>query len=495
MGTFQLFSLLLIFLLNNQTWAHRGQRGICSRENYENALKERKNNVTQPPKFQLYNSGRDEDFCQIVTLQSKTLESCSFNASLPLVMIIHGWSVDGIMESWIGKMAAAFKSREEPINVIVVDWLSSALDHYPKAVRKTRIIGIEIAEFVEWLEASIHYPKSKVHLIGYSLGAHISGFAGSFIKNEKKIGRITGLDPAGPMFEGTSSTERLSPDDAEFVDVIHTYTQEQMGVSIGIDEPVGHYDFYPNGGIYQPGCEIHNLHIHIAEYGFNAIPQTIKCSHERSVHLFIDSLLNEDKQSMGYHCKDFSTFEKGMCLSCRKGRCNTLGYNIKKKALLRRRRLFFLTLKKMPYKVYHYQFKILFISQFSQEDLNPTFTVSLTGAMQDVANIPLTPINGMKGNKTYTFLVTLDTDIGDLLEVKFRWEGVNLWTNIMNSVQTLIPWSSTDIPGLLIKTIKVKSGDTQKKMTFCSQDVDNVKVISGKEKTFVKCTNIPEIHN
>lgn len=67
---------------------------------------------------------------------------------------------------------------------------------------------------------------------------------------------FSGLDPAGPMFEGVESRRRLSPDDADFVDVLHTYTREALGVSIGIQQPIGDIDIYPNGGDIQPGCAL-----------------------------------------------------------------------------------------------------------------------------------------------------------------------------------------------------------------------------------------------
>ena len=64
---------------------------------------------------------------------------------------------------------------------------------------------------------------SDMHLIGHSLGAHVAGYAG---ENVHGLGRITGLDPAGLNYENQSARFRLDYTDAQFVDVIHTNTDD-----------------------------------------------------------------------------------------------------------------------------------------------------------------------------------------------------------------------------------------------------------------------------
>lgn len=49
-------------------------------------------------------------------------------------------------------MASALFAREPSANVVVVDWLAEAQNHYVLAARRTRAVGREVARFIDWLE-------------------------------------------------------------------------------------------------------------------------------------------------------------------------------------------------------------------------------------------------------------------------------------------------------------------------------------------------------
>ncbi|XP_054843592.1 lipoprotein lipase [Eublepharis macularius] len=401
-----------------------------------------------------------EDTCFLVPGQENSVTQCNFNHTSKTFVVIHGWTVTGMYESWVSKLVKALYKREPDSNVIVVDWLVRASQHYTISASNTELVGKDVAKFVDWMEEQFGYSLNNVHLLGYSLGAHAAGIAGKL--TNRKISRITGLDPAGPNFEYANETRRLSPDDAIFVDVLHTYTRGSPDRSIGIQKPVGHIDIYPNGGSFQPGCNLGETLLLIAEKGFQGFQeadQLVKCSHERSIHLFIDSLLYEEKPIMAYRCKSKEAFEMGLCLSCRKNRCNNLGYKVNKVRTKRSTKMYLKTRAKAPYKVFHYQVKIHFFAKKNMTETNQPFLISLFGTEEESKDIPVT-LPEISTNKTFSFLVYTAVDIGDLLIVTMKWEK--------ESIFNLKYWWNT--PEFSIQRIRVKSGETQKKLVFCSRD-------------------------
>lgn len=83
---------------------------------------------------------------------------------------------------------------------------------------------------------------------------------------------------------------------------------------------------------------------------FPAITEVLKCEHERAIDLFVDSLVNQDKPSFAFQCTDSKRFKKGICLSCRKNRCNSIGYNTRKMRSKRNTKMYLKTRANMPFR-------------------------------------------------------------------------------------------------------------------------------------------------
>ncbi|OCU02685.1 endothelial lipase [Xenopus laevis] len=433
-------------------------------------------------KFNAHFSKHDRG-CFLFPGQDECLGNCNYNTSAKTFIVIHGWSMSGLFETWLHRLVGALQEREQYANVIVVDWMNLAHQLYPDAVNNTLVVGKDIAVLMDWLQDKANLSLENVHLIGYSLGAHVAGYAGNFVTG--RIGRITGLDPAGPMFEGAEAHKRLSPDDADFVDVLHTYTREALGVSIGIQMPIGHIDVYPNGGDFQPGCGLSDV---LGAIAYGSIGDAVKCEHERSVHLFVDSLIHKDKESFAFQCTDSDRFKKGICLSCRKNRCNAIGYNAKRMRSKRNSKMFLKTRAQMPYKVFHYQMKMHIFNYKSALESEPTFSVTLMGTLNDSVPLPLAVPGEIGYNFTNTFLVYTEDNIGDLLKIHLKWDGSKqMWYSFWNSFQNY--WAKNDVTDkeLHIRRIRVKSGETQQKFTFCLENPESTLLMPGSELVFVKC--------
>ena len=94
---------------------------------------------------------------------------------------------------WIRWYKDKFLQRGS-FNVIGVYWGGGAKRNYFQAAGNTRLVGAQIAFLIERMHTVNRLSYSNVHLIGFSLGAHVAGFAGRRLRaNGHPIARITGL--------------------------------------------------------------------------------------------------------------------------------------------------------------------------------------------------------------------------------------------------------------------------------------------------------------
>ncbi|XP_065532172.1 phospholipase A1 member A isoform X3 [Lathamus discolor] len=234
--------------------------------------------------------------CGELILADDGIKNCSFNSSLDTKIIIHGFRALGTKPSWIEGLVHAILNTS-PVNVIAVDWVYGSTGAYPSAVENVTELALSISQFISKLLA-LGVSGTSIHIIGVSLGAHVGGLVGHF--HGGQLGHITGLDPAGPKYTKASPEERLDPGDALFVEAIHTDAD-----NFGIRIPVGHIDYFVNGGKDQPGCP------RFLSAGY----KYLICDHMRAVHLYVSALKNACP-FMAFPCASHQDFLNGRCLDC-----------------------------------------------------------------------------------------------------------------------------------------------------------------------------------
>ncbi|CAH1408101.1 unnamed protein product [Nezara viridula] len=215
------------------------------------------------------------------------------------VIYIHGFTEQASGPAST-EMRQAFMSTGRE-NLIVVDWSSLAAGPwYHSAVANTKVVAKWLAGVIDSLVIR-GLPLASFHVIGFSLGAEIAGLTAKKV-TVGKLRRVTGLDPALPLFHVHEPVGRLAVTDAEFVDVIHT-----DGGIFGFDVPIGHADFFPNGGKpAQPGCRIESV-VHTGK-----LNEFVACSHNRAWMFFAESVRNP-YAFPAYKCHDYHAFVAGKC--------------------------------------------------------------------------------------------------------------------------------------------------------------------------------------
>ncbi|KAK5644781.1 hypothetical protein RI129_006081 [Pyrocoelia pectoralis] len=275
-----------------------------------------------------------------------------FNRDLPTKVLIHGFGSD-CSHIWVYELRSALMAVEE-MNVICVDWSKGAeLPNYVKAVVNTRLVGKQVSNLLKGLMEKSGLLETHVHLIGFSLGAHVAGFAGANLGN---LSRITGLDPAGPLFESQDPRARLDQTDAHFVDVIHSNGENLILGGLGSWQPLGHVDFYPNGGRMQKGCSNIFLGAVTDIIWSPSIEGRSLCNHRRAYKFFTDSV-SPRCHFPAFPCNSYDDFLEGHCFPCTDERhCGNMGYYADR--WQGRGQLYLITREEEPFCAYQYKINI-----------------------------------------------------------------------------------------------------------------------------------------
>lgn len=219
----------------------------------------------------------------LVNGNAASIQSSNYNSQRQLKVIVHGWNSNG--NSDVNNMCVPAFLEFGDFNVIVVDWRELANANYVTASAGVPNVGQHIGNFLQWLLNIAGGNWNNVHLVGFSLGAHVIGHAGR--QSLGQVARLTGLEPSGPMWG--NSNNALHATHGVFVEAIHT-----DGGVLGIFDPLGNADFYPNGGRHpMPGCLVNT------------------CSHSRSYEYFASSVRTNHFQ--GRQCVNLSQAEANNC--------------------------------------------------------------------------------------------------------------------------------------------------------------------------------------
>ncbi|XP_006088226.1 pancreatic lipase-related protein 2-like [Myotis lucifugus] len=402
-------------------------------------------------RFLLYTNENPNSFQRISSTDLATVNASNFHLDRMTRFIIHGF-IDKGEERWLTDMCQNM-FKVEKVNCICVDWMRGARTGYNQAVHNIRVVGAEIAFLIEGLATKMGYSLENVHIIGHSLGAHAAGEAGRRLGG--CVGRITGLDPAEPGFQGLPEEVRLDPSDAMFVDVIHTDTSPTVpNLGFGMSQKVGHLDFYPNGGEQMPGCgkSILSSIVDVNDF-WEGSRDLVSCNHLRSYKYYSNSILNPDG-FLGYPCASYEEFQKNGCFPCPVTGCPKMGHyadQFQGNTSAVGQTFFLNTGASGNFARWRYRVSVTLAGN---TEMSGSFGIALYGSNGTSKQYEIFK-GSLKPDAKHVRDIDVDINVGKIQKVTFLWN--NQWINMF--------WYN-----LGASNITVQSGEYGTEYRFCSGD-------------------------
>nr|CAD7403198.1 unnamed protein product [Timema cristinae] len=289
---------------------------------------------------------------------------------------------------------------------------------------------------------------------------------------------------------------------------------------LGMRDPIGHVDFYPNGGVEQPGCDEGMKDYISMESGslFGGLRRFLSCNHLRSYEYFIHSInANSSTAFMAAECPSWKAFQNGTCFSCSND-VQTLtggGYGIKRRSVevpavrdqpplctkmgfhadaylkvsfegrtihaqpMRKHvQLFLMTGAEKPFWKHHY--RVQFQVSCSEESLNHNGEVGipriiLHGDQGTTESMP----QQYFGPGSMHWMTVAGANVGVIKNVTMEWEYNMSFINILS-------WRIITSPRIYLAWVNVESLEIGDSLTVCPPE--GKPVISGISKKMVHCT-------
>ncbi|XP_058507925.1 inactive pancreatic lipase-related protein 1-like [Solea solea] len=377
----------------------------------------------------------------------KTVQASNYNGLRKTRFIIHGY-LEKEDEDWPQEMCRVMVSWEN-VNCISVEWKTGVRTRYVQAANNARVVGAQAASMISFLMRNFKQSADQFHIIGHSLGAHAAGYVGN---RTVGLARITGLDPTEPYFLDTDASVRLDTSDAAFVDVIHTDGLPfNSKLGLGMSQPMGHIDFYPNGGELMPGCSTNRGSASDLDAVWEGTKKFDACNHVRAYQYYSESIVKA-QGFVGFPCPNKDSFIDGKCFPCENGNCPVMGHKADRFTVTddnSQTNYFLNTGSAKPFGRYSYRITVTLDGPIWP---NPGYMyVALTGDNDSAEEIQL-HVGTLMPGRTYEKLIDAEVDVGEVTEVKFRWKN-----HILNPMR----------PKYGASAVKLQRGKDKKIFLFC----------------------------
>ena len=242
------------------------------------------------------------------TEQSRQVqEILNRNRNQHITWFVHGLINDIYVEPIYNQTRDALLNRGDL--VVLVDW-HEGNRLYLQSMANVRTVGALLGQLMYKLKV---YDRSTC--TGFSLGSHICGEAGKYLKKHGAIlDKCEGVDPAGPAFDHCSDEIKLDKSDCRLVTAMHTSQFESLGSlafgqGFGTQEKTGSCDYWVNDGMDQPNCDnatLSGLSKKLFSGMFGKFTQDLEwaweCSHYRAVYYYL-SQVRRDCNFIGREAK------------------------------------------------------------------------------------------------------------------------------------------------------------------------------------------------